>query len=212
MPELQFDELNHEYRIDGRPLPSVTQVLEDVGIIDYSKIPNETREQALERGRVVHLCTQFDDEFSRDGQQLADEQIADSVRGYVEAWRRFRRETGFTPDLIEYRSYHATHLYAGTLDRTGVFRAERTRFVVDLKTGTAAPWTRIQTAAYSAFFTTPRLFPRLAVELHKDGTYSVPFGEWHGREWQEHFNLFLSALNCYREKHPSGVAEKRRAA
>ena len=46
---LAFDPDAHAYmrRIDGAPIPSVTQVLERCGIIDYSMIPARTRRMAL---------------------------------------------------------------------------------------------------------------------------------------------------------------------
>lgn len=207
MPELRFDEAEHRYYLDGRRLPSVTQVLEDVGIIDYSKIPHETRETALERGRVVHLLTELDDLDELD-ESTVDPQLA----GYLEAWRRFRCETGFTPELIEHRQANAQYGFAGTLDRTGRFRGATVVDIADLKTGTAPAWTRWQMAAYASFFPTPRTYRRYAVELHNDGTYAVPF-VFEGRDWSADFNGFLSCLNVFRMKHPNfGSEEKRRTA
>jgi hypothetical protein len=210
--ELRFDPEPHIYTVNGRRVPSVTQVLEGVGIVDYSKIPDETREMALERGRIVHLCTQYDDELEREGKRLADDQIDPRVAGYVEAWRRFRRETGFTPELIEHRGYNAAYQFAGTLDRSGRFRGSPIVCLLDIKTGTAEPWTRIQLAAYNSFFDRPRVFPRTVCELHKDGTYRLPW-TWEGREWMEHFNIFASALNVFREINPTfGTDQQRRTA
>src|SRR5262245_2178024 len=58
---LEFDPTTHTYRVDGVRYPSVTQVLERVGIIDYSYIPAPTREMALARGSAVHAWTAHDD-------------------------------------------------------------------------------------------------------------------------------------------------------
>lgn len=208
---LHFDAATHTYSVDGVIVPSVTQVLEDVGIVDYSGIPEPIREAALERGRLVHLCTQYDEELEREGQRLADSEIDPALSGFVEAARRFRRETGFAPNLIEHRGFHRGYRYAGTLDRTGTFRGSTMNDIVDYKTGTAAEWVKYQTAAYAAFFERPRMMRRLCVELHADGTYTIPF-VCEGREFQEHFNVFLSALNVFRVKHPNGKRQERRAA
>lgn len=208
---LTFDAAEHAYHLDGRRLPSVTQILEDVGIIDYSGIPGASREQYLLRGQIVHACTQFDDEMSVEGNRLADDQIDPRVAGYVEAWRRFRRDTGFTPELIEHRAANKQYGFAGTLDRTGRLRGETGVGLWDIKTGHAMPWTRLQLAAYASFFEKPRTLLRSVVELHEDGTYCVPF-VWQARDWMTDFNIFLSAVNVFREKHPNFGLEKRRAA
>jgi hypothetical protein len=217
--ELRFNEAGHSYALDGRAVPSVTTVMQDVGLIDYSGIPPAVREQALERGRIVHTCTQYDDELSIEGQQLDPSQIDPAVAGYVEAWRRFRRETGFTPELIEHRAVNHAHcglpagLYAGTLDRTGRFGGQSSCVdLLDIKTGTACEWVRYQLSAYAAFFPHPRTLRRYCVELHDDGTYKVPF-VFEARDWQRDFNVFISALNVFMAKHPDfGSEGKRRAA
>ena len=49
MSALTFDEAAHEYRLDGRRLPSVTQLL--APLVDYSKVPRETLERAQALGQ-----------------------------------------------------------------------------------------------------------------------------------------------------------------
>lgn len=198
---LTFDPELHRYTVDGRELPSVTQVLEDVGIVDYSRIPRDTREAAMARGTRVHIATAFDDEFTFgfNPAPLDESTVSDEDMGYVEAWRRFRAEKRFRADLIEHRSYHPQYWYAGTLDRTGVFESSpHFRVCVDLKSGTAEPWVQIQTAAYSAFFDHPRTYLRMCVELHSDATYRVY--TFHAKDWQRDFNRFLWALETFRTK------------
>lgn len=204
MPDLRFDESTHTYYLDGSRLPSVTQVLEDVRISDYSEIPQDVREAALERGRIVHLATQYDD------LGILDESTIDPrILGYIGAWRRFRADTGFVPDLVEHRGYSLAYRYAGTLDRLGKWPGRHGRHLVDIKTGTAPWWVRIQTAAYAAFLDAPMAIARYAVELHEDSTYSVTAA---GRNWHEDFNVFLSALNIWHTKRANGVHEERIAA
>jgi hypothetical protein len=190
---LMFDEASHTYSVEGVPLPSVTQVLEDVGIIDYGFLPREDRERYLRRGSAVHLLTQLDDEDDLD-----EASIDPAIAGYLEGWRRFRRESGFVPSLIEHRSYNPQYGYAGTLDRTGSLRDSSTVVLLDIKTGTSPYWCRYQLAAYAAFFDGPRKYPRLSVELHDDGTYRIE--EFACRDWQADFNVFISALAVWRAK------------
>ena len=70
---LRFDPDSHLYRVDGIIVPSVTQVLEDVGIVDYSRLPGSTREMALRRGSAVHAACHYDDEGDLDETQLGGE-------------------------------------------------------------------------------------------------------------------------------------------
>ena len=186
----QFDEDKHIYTLDGRHVPSVTQILQAVGIVDYSHIPPSTRRWALERGRMVHLYTQYDD------QALLDDSCVDPhIAPYLAAWRRFRMETGFTPDLIEHRGYNPEHGYAGTLDRRGV-HPKLGRVMLDIKTNQAEEWVRLQIAAYSAFFPDPATYTRVCVELKGDETYRLI--TFPGREFRRDFQEFLGALSTMR--------------
>jgi hypothetical protein len=193
--ELQLEERTHTYRVDGVVLPSVTQVLEDVGIIDYSFLNPDDRAHYLQRGSAVHLATQLDDEGDLD-----EATVEPAIAPYLEAWRAFRLKSGFTPSRIEHRDYSQEYAYAGTLDRAGTFASKpATIYILDIKTGTAPWWVRVQLAAYAAFFEGPRKFPRFAVELHDDGTFRVS-EEFPGRDWQKDFAVFTAALEVYRAK------------
>jgi len=165
--DFAFEPVTHVYRWRGQIVPSVTQILQAQGIIDYSHIPPATCEMALERGRLVHQLTQWDDEAALD-ETSVDRLLAP----YLAAWRRFRAETAFCPDRIEYRSYDEIWRYAGTLDRTGSF-GDGSMAVLDIKTNNAPEWVRLQIAAYQAFLPESRRFRRIAVELHGDETYRM---------------------------------------
>jgi len=196
---LEFDEITHSYTIDGARVPSVTAVLEDVGIIDYSAIPDGTRIMSLERGRFVHSLCQFDDEGSLD-----ESTVDPRLSGYLHAWRRFRSDHGFRPDLNEHRDYCAAFGYAGTLDRRGVFEhvygspAPTGEALIDIKTSVAPFWAAYQTAAYANFFDSPAKYRRMAVELHADETYRVH--EYRCSDFAKHLNVFLAALAVYNAK------------
>jgi hypothetical protein len=190
VPGLQFDEDSHTYAVNGVPVPSVTQVLQDVGIIDYSAIPDGARAWALERGRFVHQVCQFSD----DG-DLGE--VDPTLQGYLDAWLLFRSQTGFVPDLIEYRGHNPTYGFAGTLDRRGCFPGQSAT-LLDIKTSVAPAWTAYQTAAYASFFTDGGKYRRAAVELHKDGTYRLH--EYRCADYHRHLNIFLAALTVWNVK------------
>lgn len=201
MPELTLQEPGHIYRADGVIVPSVTQVLSDVGIIDYSMIPAEDRERYLQRGKDVHVATHYDDEGDLD-----EAAFDENLRGYLEAWRKFRAETGFVPALIEYRGFHSIYRYAGTLDRTGSWKGQA-KILLDLKSGDLPWWTTTQLAAYAAFFDSPGSFRRVGVELHDDGTYRVQ--EFRCKDFLADFQVFQAALAIFNEKRRHDARSKR---
>lgn len=187
---LQFDSERHIYSLGGVRLPSVTQILEGVGIINYDHIPTETREQALLRGKSVHLLTHFDDEGDLD-----EASVEPHLAGYLAGWRKFRLETevGRMPiTAMEHQMFHVEHWYAGTLDRE--FGG---KVIVDIKTGEAPWWVRIQLAAYRELRKNTEAIHRLAVELHKDGTYRLRPLKLSER--RNDLDAFNAALRVYRE-------------
>lgn len=199
--ELHFDAASHTYSVDGVIVPSVTQVLEACGVVDYSYLPPDTRTMALTRGSAVHLATQYDDEGD------FDEASAPELLPYVEAWRRFRAETGFAPTSIEQRVYSARYGYAGTLDRIGA-NGRGDLCLVDVKTSSAEGWVRLQTAAYCGALDEPRRYLRGCAELHKDGSYRALW--FPAAEFQADFGGFLACLAVLRLQERFGVRAPRK--
>ena len=170
---------NHIYRLNGEVLPSITQVLQDVGIIDYSFLAPDQREAALANGRLIHLQTELDDKG------LLDESIADM--GFIDGWRAFRREWEFTPTIREKMLYHPQYFYAGTPD------AANAEMVVEVKTGKAQSWVRFQLAAQAALC---NVRIRVCVELPGNGTFRAT--RFTAADYRRDFDVYLSALTVYR--------------
>ncbi len=205
-PALEFDAATHTYRAGGVIVPSVTQVLEAVGVVDYSYLPPSTRNMALQRGSYVHLACQMDDEGDLD-----EDALDPALLPYVAAWRAFRAERGFTFQEIERRVHSARYGYAGTLDRTGT-NADGDLCLIDIKTSRAEGWVRLQTAAYAGAQDEPRRYLRGCAELHADGTYRALW--FPATEFQADFNGFLSCLHVFRlqEKFGARAPKKERVA
>lgn len=113
-PELHFDEDKHLYTLDKQgvtlELPSVTQILRFVSREIYEGIPLRNMEHAADRGTRVHAAIEMLDGYIP---VETDEEIMPYILAY-EAWER---EYGFKTVASEYRIYHRTRLYAGTVDR-----------------------------------------------------------------------------------------------
>lgn len=160
--KLEFDPATHEYRVAGRLLPSVTQILKSAGLIPES---GWSSVRAMSRGTLVHTACHYDDEGDLDEATLTE-----SLRGYVEAWRKFKREVKLLEIVaIEERVWHPTYLFAGTLDRR--VRINGRLGIIDIKTGQRQPWHSLQLGGYS--LTQKELHRRYAVRLASDGNYRL---------------------------------------
>ncbi|MGI4827769.1 MAG: hypothetical protein ACRYFU_06215 [Janthinobacterium lividum] len=173
--DFTYEDDLHLYRnARGLVRPSVTQVLREVGIFDYSRVDRAVLERKRCLGQNVHLCTA---EYDREG-WVDPTWIADEEQGYFDAWLRFRRESGCEVLSVEepmLRPIMGMEL-GGTPDR--VLRLRGRSFVADLKTcATAHPGWRLQTALYEMMLTgSPRCgaMGRLAIQLLPDGRYVLP--------------------------------------
>lgn len=185
---IRFDEGTHTYWLGQQLIPGVTSVLKMVG--GYEGVPEHILNAASERGRAVHLATEFYD----DG-DLDEDSLHESLRPYLDAWKQFRADTGFVVTHSETMVYHPRHRYAGTLDRVGDLNKKRT--LLDIKTTVdMMPATALQTAAYKAAFEfmhpeTP-IEKRVSVQLRADGTYRM-----HTYDDPSDLAIFLSALNLH---------------
>jgi hypothetical protein len=114
---LEFDQPSHTYRLDGRPVPSVTQVL--APLTDYSGVPADVLETARIRGQWVH------DAIHRHCRGVLEpDALGADVRPYFDQYLRFMDESGFVPIASEVRVASKKYGYAGTLDLMGHFKAE----------------------------------------------------------------------------------------
>lgn len=197
---IHFDEASHTYWHNNVQVPGVTSILSPLK--DYSMVDKDVLAAASERGKYVHLCTEL---YDRDELDLESPDLLH--RGYVEAWVKFRRETGFIPTVIEQKVFHPTHFYAGTLDREGYFSFGPEKddlFTLDIKTvsGKLTNEVGIQLIAYQEArrieltkANAPTPTKRIAIQLREDGTYRR-----YNYESKNDFAVFLSLLTVQRWK------------
>ncbi len=140
---LAFDAASHRYTLDGVVLPSVTQVIRDAGLMPayYS----EDAEWYADRGSAVHEATALYDRGILDDASLDQE-----IVGYVESYRAFRRDSEKDLRIVDIEVPLASlgMFLAGTPDRLILWRGRGT--VLEIKTGSAEPWHRLQVAGYMA--------------------------------------------------------------
>lgn len=153
------------YVLDGREIPSVTQILRFAGLDPYRHVSGSVLERACLRGSAVHLITQLHDE-----QDLHLPSVHPALVGFLDSWCRFLEHARWTPLEIERRMVNRAYRYGGTPDRFGLLNDAPT--VLDLKSGPLARVTALQTAGYAH---RPDEYPRdtvrrLAIRLKADGS------------------------------------------
>jgi hypothetical protein len=178
MRSVAFNPENHTYE-DG--LPSVTQVLTEAGLLCTDFCTEEGRQ----RGSAVHTACHYYDEGDLDL-----ESVDPSIQGYLEAYIKWRTDTGNRPDWIE--TPIRSQAYAGIPDRIMILRP---RALWDLKSGPYQHWHRLQAAAYVNMLDDPWSYSRFGLYLRTDGTYSIK--EFPKSEYARDLNTFLSCLNIY---------------
>lgn len=138
MSRLVFLEEAHRYFLDGIEIPGNTSLLQEDGIVDTTWFTPESRD----RGTRVHKACWYEDEGDLDWETVRPEE-----RGYVEAFVKFKRETGFKSDCNEFRCWSALG-YATTPDILGVMETPYglRRGLLNLKTGVASRWVGLQLA------------------------------------------------------------------
>ena len=171
--KLVFDEDTHTYKVDGKPLPSVTDICSVLE--SYKDISPEVLRQAARRGSLIHEYTQLIDY----GVPVEDLEIEPELAGYVLAYVRFLRDYKPTWEMVEQPLFSLELGYAGTLDRYGTIDGQPT--FVDIKSVYAVTRPlRITWAAQLAGYrklhgkTESRL---LNLVLCKDGTYKLYYAE-----------------------------------
>lgn len=123
---LTFDEAKHEYRYDGRVVPSVTQILGRVYPDAYAGIPAAVLDRKARLGTAVHKAI----ELALEG-RLEESTLHEEVRPYVTSWRKWWERESIETIQLEEQAYHPLG-YAMTRDFLGNRRGKR--LLIDWKT------------------------------------------------------------------------------
>jgi hypothetical protein len=186
---LEFEPVEHIYRLCGRKLPSVTQVL---SVIDtFEGVPMAFLEAARDFGRhvhaAVHLCNTND---------LDHESLDPALVPYLEGWVNFLKDSGARVIESERRVYSRALGIAGTLDC--LLDWHSLAEVADVKTGAAVPRSvGLQTAAYRQLRKLEGDIhigrKRYCIHLLGKGRYKV-----HALDDPSDWDNFLSCLNVWK--------------
>ncbi|NIQ00988.1 MAG: hypothetical protein GWM98_11665 [Nitrospinaceae bacterium] len=186
---LTFSEPEHRYELDGKYIPSVTTILDDVGLKTFPDFVQD-REWYADRGTKVHkACHLF------DIGKLVPESVDPAITGYLKAYELAKKEMGFTVVHSELRVFDEAFWVAGTLDKFVAFRGGKTA-IIDLKCGAKNRGDRYQTAGYGYAFGGYFEIDRLALYLRDDGSFAPD-----PHDDDSDFTVFQSACNVYHAKY-----------
>lgn len=109
---VDFESETHTYRVKGVYLPSVTQIMEPMSLTLYKGVPYDTLNNAADRGSRAHEQVS---NYVNYGLLETDE----DTEQYLSAYMKFEKDYCPAWAGSEYRVYHRTLRYAGTLDLIG---------------------------------------------------------------------------------------------
>lgn len=180
VPELEFDEGSHVYRIDSEILPSVTTLMKPLSDKHYKAIPDYVLEKAASRGSAIHNAAE-------NWINFGIEDIPQEYRGYFDAFRDWWDR--YKPTVIgsELRLYHKLLRYAGTADL--VCRIGDELWIIDYKSTSVLSemLVRVQLEAYAKTLESfgVKVHRKGALHLKKDGSWAFPgFDAGDGAAWR----------------------------
>jgi hypothetical protein len=176
---LLLDETTHRYTLDGRPLDGLTSTIAEAGLIGQWGDA-----WYLERGTAIHLATELWDKG------ILDEDTVDPrITGYLESWKRFRKDQGYNPTGIEVMAHEPTLLVATKIDRLPG--------PLDLKSGGPEPWHILQVGFQWACL--PREDRQNPMDVYLDEDGGPPkVKSYTQSEMREAFRVYCSMLHFIR--------------
>lgn len=192
-----FDPEKHLYAVDGRPIPSVSQVLAAVGLIpDFRTVGRAVLERKRQIGSALHTALHFLQEGDLDM-----DSVDPDVRPYLDGYRLFVADTEFQAEECELRRWPILKRmqYGMTADVVGTIRAKSVALIeepwlIDFKTSEAVyqGWP-IQLEAYESGLKVPTKPPfhyrRASLQLFASGRYKLT--EWTDRQDQSEWAAAL---------------------
>lgn len=115
--DFTFDVDSHIGRYNGDPWPSVTQLLQEERLIDYSGVPEDVLERKRLIGIRVHAATCLIDDCNLDEEHF-NKSFPECIP-YLEAYRKFRVVEQFEPQLKEDRLISKKWRFHGAPDESG---------------------------------------------------------------------------------------------
>ena len=193
--QLTFEPEAHVYQLDGKRIPSVTQILSHGQ--DLSRIPRWT----AERGTAFHLATEYD-----DAGDLDESTVDPLVLPHLTAYRKWKAATKprFAATEMKVHGELDGLLFAGTIDRVIEAPTQFRVDIADLKSGAPRKEHGAQLAAYRiALLQFCDASPEGSISVRSiKGVYCTKDGAYSERAYDgpEHLETFRAKLVRYYEE------------
>ena len=190
---LVFEEEKHQYFWQGNLVPSVTQILDDVGLWpDYSVLDP----WYADRGSKVHKAVALWEKG-----RLSEDVLDDQIVPYLESYKLWKEFTKYEPEIIEVPAYSLSFNFAGTPDSFGKVSEDSPVFwwrdvVLDLKCGPFNIFFGFQLAGYSIITEQHWKWKRVSLHLQNDGSIA----KHRVHDDPDDFHIFKSAVTVYHAK------------
>lgn len=192
-PELKFDPVEHRYSLGDSPLPGVTEILQDLGVADFSRVPVRQLRIAQVRGTYVHKGIMLILRGDLDWDTVDPELLP-----YLESFKRLSESVRLETKIIEEPMANKELRYAGRGDWFGLMDGRPS--YIDWKsgmTGSDVLAHRLSTKAYDMML--PGSRDRYTVKLRSDGKTA----ELHPMKNRQDGYLWEAAVALFHEKRRS---------
>lgn len=127
-PDFNYEDSTHTYTFKGEEWPGITTILKHHQLISDFYTPGSEL-----KGKAVHKIIELYDIGVLDNYDWDQ-----SLKGYLDSWKAFIKETGWTNEKIEVPGFNESVKICATMDRMGRFTEEEPslpirRFTLQLK-------------------------------------------------------------------------------
>ena len=190
LPELEFEENGHIYKLDGAVIPSVTTIMNPLSQSLYGGIDETVLNAAAERGTAVHNAIENYTLFGIDD-------IAPEYSGYLAACKAWYSEFSPKPIASECKVYHRILRYAGTADMLAIIDGKL--ILIDFKTSSSVNkmLTGVQTEAYAKAYESHgiNVDGKAILHLKKNGKFSWVYYDRNDSASWDVFGALLTVFN-----------------
>jgi hypothetical protein len=192
MGNFTFQEDGHIYRLDGVEVKSVTQIIQEAGLSDFSKVNPELLDRAIKFGNALHKAV----ELSCKG-TLDKESLDPALMPHLNQWDSFCSDYCYVSKEQEYRAVNTALRVGFCIDQLGYIKGGSV--LVDLKTGHPKAADVVQASAYGYLYPIERV---LILYLNED---SYKINEIKRLDRKKGEQIFLSCLALYNFKKQEGL-------
>ncbi len=180
---LEFNAEKHEYLLEGKKIPSVTEILQ--ALHNFQFVSKDKLETAKNNGSNIHKALEYYDK------NLLSEKSINDYQNIIKIWEDFIKHYDAKIKHIEL-SLYSPRGFAGTIDR--IIEVKNKNILVDIKTGKPNKIMPLQTMAYKLLCqdNNIKIYKRWCVFFQED-KYIV---SEHKNDFQDE-QIFTSCLNIY---------------